>query len=266
MSFLKRLKPVSGSMVIDVDKTTLKDNANLSGAVIVNSNEAVDADEVKVDVIISEKYTEKLTRPVTEEKSVEVGGFKLPVKKKETRMEEYTEEKHREMHKETIRVAGPVKIKLGENRFPFSTRIPSLPPANPLSQVSLSLKSVMKVPKRPDMSYETYLPFQLEAQSGVREAGVVLDELFSNVGDVAEDVRSAMLGSGQTIRLHVKVESGGPFELLIQRPDGEILKTLHNISKEHEFEQAIPESGSYGFAFQSTGRPGAVRLKIYSKL
>lgn len=265
MSFLKRLKPISGSMVIEVDKTGLKDNVALSGTVVVNSKEEVNADEVKVDLVVSESYVEKFSRPVTEEKSLAVGGFKLPVKKKETRIEEFTEEKHRELHKETIRASGPVKIKVGENKFPFNTMIPSLTPANPLSQVSLSLKSVMSVPKRPDMSYETFLPFQLAAQRGVREAGVVFEELYTNVGEVAEDVRSVMLGRGQTVRLHVKVESGGPFELLILRPDGEILKTLGGISREHEFEQAISENGGYGFAFQSTGRTGAVRLKISLK-
>lgn len=98
MSFLRRLKPISGSMVVEVDKATLKDNGFLSGAVVVNSKEEVDADEVSIDIAVSESYIEKLSRPVTEEKSVEFGGFKLPVKKKETRMEEYTEEKCRELN------------------------------------------------------------------------------------------------------------------------------------------------------------------------
>jgi hypothetical protein len=40
------------------------------------------------------------------------------------------------------------------------------------------------------------------------DAKVILDELFTDVGEVAEDVRSAMLSRGQTVRLHVKVESG----------------------------------------------------------
>jgi hypothetical protein len=97
------------------------------------------------------------------------------------------------------------------------------------------------------------------------DAEVILDELFTDIGEVAEDVRSAMLRRGQTVRLHVKVESGGPFELLIQSPDDEIIKTFGDISREHEFEQKIPENGSYGFAFQSTGKPGAVRLKVSSK-
>jgi hypothetical protein len=96
-------------------------------------------------------------------------------------------------------------------------------------------------------------------------AEVILDELFTDVGEVAEDVRSAMLSRGQTVRLHVKVESGGPFEMLIQNPEDEIIKTFSGISREHEFEQKIPENGSYGFAFQSTGKPGTVRLKVSSK-
>jgi len=265
MSFFKRLKSISGSMVIEVDKTGLRDNVALSGTVIVNSREEVDADEVRVDIVVSERYTEKHSRPVTEEKSYEVGGFKLPVTKKETRMEEYTEEKSRELHKETIRASGPVKIEVGESKFPFNTRIPALTPANPLSQVSLSLKGVMAVSKRPDMTYETFFPLQLESQRGVREAGVVLDELFTDVGEVAEDLRVANLGGGQTVRLHVKVESGGPFELLIQDPDDNIINTFGGISTEHEFEQAIRKSGGYGFAFQSTGRPGTVRLKVSLK-
>ena len=35
----------------------------------------------------------------------------------------------------------------------------------------------------------------------------VLDELFTDIGEVAEDVRSVDLSRGQIIRLHVKVES-----------------------------------------------------------
>jgi len=92
-----------------------------------------------------------------------------------------------------------------------------------------------------------------------------LDELFSEVGEVAEDVRSVMLARGQTVRLHAKVESGGPFELLVLDPDGEILKTFSGISEEHEFELAISEDGSYGFSFQSVGKPGTVHLKVSSK-
>jgi hypothetical protein len=92
-----------------------------------------------------------------------------------------------------------------------------------------------------------------------------LDELFIEVGEVAEDVRSVMLARGQTVRLNAKVESGGPFELLVLDPDGEILKTFSGISKEHEFELAISENGSYGFSFQSVGKPGTVHLKVSSK-
>jgi hypothetical protein len=97
------------------------------------------------------------------------------------------------------------------------------------------------------------------------DAEAILDELFTDIGEVAEDVRSAMLRRGQTVRLHVKVESGGPFELLIQDPDDEIIKTFSGISREHEFELTIPKNGSYGFAFQSTGKLGTVRLKVSSK-
>lgn len=94
---------------------------------------------------------------------------------------------------------------------------------------------------------------------------LVLDELFTDIGEVAEDVRAVDLTRGQTIRLYVKVESGGPFELLVQDPDENIIKTFGGISRKHEFELAITKNGSYGFAFQSTGRPGAVRLKVSLK-
>jgi len=94
---------------------------------------------------------------------------------------------------------------------------------------------------------------------------VVLDELFTDVGEVAEDVRSADLIRGQTVRLHVNVESGGPFELLVLNPDDEIIKTFGGIFREHEFELTAPKNGSYGFAFQSAGKLGAVRLKVSPK-
>jgi hypothetical protein len=94
---------------------------------------------------------------------------------------------------------------------------------------------------------------------------VVLDELFTDVGEVAEDVRAVDLVRGQTVSLHVKVESGGPFELLVLDPNDEIMKTFSGISREHEFELTVPKNGGYGFAFQSTGKPGMVRLKVSSK-
>lgn len=260
MSFFKRLKPIGGSMVLEIDKAGLRDNAALSGSVVVNSKEEFTADELMVDLAISETYVEKFKRPVTREKSLEVGGFKLPVKKKETRMEEFTQEKERELHKETVRIAGPVNIKVGENRFPFNTKIPKLTPTTPTSQVSLSLKSFMKIPKRPDMSHETLLPFQLEAQAAVRRPGVILDEKFENV---SEEMRTVVLSSDQNVHIHVKVESGGPFDLTIGGPDEEVVKSENHISREAEFDLTVPKDGAY--VFHLLGETGTVRLEVSSK-
>ena len=91
----------------------------------------------------------------------------------------------------------------------------------------------------------------------------ILDETFSNVGEVAEDVRYAEFALGQAVRLRARVENGGPFELFLVDSEGEILQTFSGIWTEQEFQATIPEEGEYGFSFQSTGQPGNVRLTVY---
>src|SRR3990170_5612063 len=94
-------------------------------------------------------------------------------------------------------------------------------------------------------------------------APAILDEVFADVSDVAEDARWTSFADNQTVHILAKVESGGPFELLISDESGEVVEVLGGISSEHDFVRTMPEEGDYAFSFQNVGRPGTVRLRVY---
>ena len=93
--------------------------------------------------------------------------------------------------------------------------------------------------------------------------GLLMDEVFPDRGEVAEDPRYGSFPPGREIRLHAKVESGGPYQMLVIGPDAEVLKVFAGIAFENTFDFTVPEDGELGFDFESTGRPGTVRLQVY---
>jgi len=92
---------------------------------------------------------------------------------------------------------------------------------------------------------------------------LISEDEYADVGEVCEEVNGYELPGGRIVRLHAVVERGGPFELLLFDENDELFKTFGGIVTDSTFELTLPKARSFGFGFQSTGQPGAVRLQIY---
>lgn len=95
------------------------------------------------------------------------------------------------------------------------------------------------------------------------EVATLMDELYADVDDIAEDSRYFDFPPGWVIHLRAKVESGGPYELLVFDEEANLLRTFGGIVTESTFDYAVPEEGALGFDFQSTGASGTVRLRVF---
>lgn len=92
---------------------------------------------------------------------------------------------------------------------------------------------------------------------------MLIDEVLEDRTEIVQDPRYANLSAGQLIHIHVKVESGGPFEMWLVNSDAETVKVFKGIAVENTFDFTVSEDGELGFDFQSVGAPGAVRLQVY---
>ncbi len=92
---------------------------------------------------------------------------------------------------------------------------------------------------------------------------MIIDEVLPDREEICQDPRYGNFSKGQLIHLRAKVESGGPYDLWVIDDSQEILKVFKGIITDNTFEYVVPREGEFGFDFQSTGQPGAVRLQVY---
>ena len=90
---------------------------------------------------------------------------------------------------------------------------------------------------------------------------LIIDQLITDREEVVQDSRYGEFAEGQAIRLHVKIESGGPYVLWVIR-DGEQIKVFKGIVVENTFDYHVTGDGELGFDSQSVGAPGCVRLQV----
>jgi ribosomal protein L40E len=138
MGFFDRLNPINAKISVTLEKTTFMEGEPITGRVNLDSDEAVRADEIRLEVLVTEShYTTRTTY---------VNG----------RVSHNTVRETKVLHSEKVRVSGPLDIMKGQvEAFPFSFSTPPAWPSMPGGTIDRRLKGVVAVKGRPDKTGET---------------------------------------------------------------------------------------------------------------
>ncbi|MDI6814144.1 MAG: sporulation protein [Desulfitobacteriaceae bacterium] len=147
MRLFGRFNPINAKLSVQLDKSTFVEGEPVTGKLLLNSDEAVHADEMRVEVRITETYQTPVWR--------HVGG----------RVHQTTETRVNLLHSENVRVCGPFDVTKGHaEAFPFSVNLPPVRPTMPNGIIERKIKGVLAVKGRPDKTQEvrvsvTYAPY-----------------------------------------------------------------------------------------------------------
>jgi len=133
LGFFDRLNPINAKVSVLLDKPTFLEGETITGRFVLDSDEAVHADEIRVEIRITETYQAPAIRRV---------GYGVT----------QTIETHsKQLHAENVRISGPLDISKGfKDEFPFSFQVPSVRPTMPNGVIDRKIKGVVAVKGRPD--------------------------------------------------------------------------------------------------------------------
>lgn len=137
MRFFKRLDPINADLSVMLDKSTFLDGEPINGKLVLDSDEAVDADEIRVEIRVIETFqAPRLER---------MGGQVRQVMETQTK----------KLHSEDVKLSGPLEISKGyKGEFPFTVSIPPMAPTMPGGIINRKVKGVLAVKGRPDKTDE----------------------------------------------------------------------------------------------------------------
>jgi hypothetical protein len=135
--FFKRLDPINADLSVLLDKPMFNEGEALTGKLVLSSDEAVHADEIRLEVRVTETYE---TPTYTT-----IGNRVQPTVQRQTR----------ELYADDVDVSGPLDISKGyKGEFPFTTNV--IPPirATMGGLIDRKIKGVVAVKGRPDKTKE----------------------------------------------------------------------------------------------------------------
>ncbi len=158
MGFFDRLNPINGKLVIQLDKPSFLEGETISGRVKFDCDETVHADEIRLEIRVTESYTTYRT--------VWNNGRASQVSSRETKT----------LVSENSRISGALDLSKGsKEEFPFTISIPPTRPTEPNGVVERHLKGVVAVKGRPDKTHEIDVNV---AYGGVGGSQVVVKEVI----------------------------------------------------------------------------------------
>lgn len=137
MGFFDRLNPINAKVSVQFDKSAFAEGEQVTGNVFLDSDETVHADEIRLEVRVTETYQAPAWRST--------GG----------RTYQTMETHVNNLHSENVRVSGPFDVTKGmKESFPFSFNIPPVRPTMPNGIIERRVKGVVAVKGRPDKAQE----------------------------------------------------------------------------------------------------------------
>lgn len=137
MGLFGRLNPINAKVSVLLDKPSFLEGETITGRLVLDSDEAVHADEIRLEVRVTESYSTI--------KTVWRSG-----RPSQTTVRETTS-----LHSEDVRISGPLDITKGfKDEFPFSTNLPPVRPTMPNGVIDRRIKGVVAVKGRPDKAHE----------------------------------------------------------------------------------------------------------------
>lgn len=158
MRFFKRLDPINADVSLLLDKSTFLEGEPINGKLVLNSDEAVHADEIRLEIRVTETFHAPTFKSV--------GG----------QVRQTMETQTKELHAEDVKISGPLDISKGhKEEFPFTVSIPPMGPTMPGGTINRKIKGVVAVKGRPDKTEEIgvnismapYAPVAVQAPSQV---------------------------------------------------------------------------------------------------
>ena len=141
MSFFKKLLPMKAKVWLSLDKPSFAEGEPVVGKVNIDSNEYIQANEVRVEARVYEAYTETVW--------VNVGNQRV----------RQNQQRKNTLFSHDQRVSGPTDFGSGSRAFPFSVAIPAHRPTRGDGRIENSIKGVVAVKGRPDVTGETHIGF-----------------------------------------------------------------------------------------------------------
>ena len=142
MGFLDRFKAPKATISVSLDKQIFNLNEPMTGKLSVSSSEEFDADELRIELWVTEETTAR--------------GSVIIRAGAEDEEQTVTVKQEDNLHEEKITVAGRMRVTEGFNQqFPFSITVPSgVPPTYRGRNASNTwkMKGVIAVKSRPDVT------------------------------------------------------------------------------------------------------------------
>jgi len=129
LGFFGRLNPINVKVSVLLDKPTFLEGETITGRVVLNSDEAVHVDEIRLEIRVTESF---YTR-----KTVWSSGHASETTVRETNS----------LHSEDV-------TKGFKDEFPFSINLPPVRPTMPNGVIDREIKGVVAVKGRPDKTQE----------------------------------------------------------------------------------------------------------------
>ena len=137
MGFFDRINPINAKLTVQLDKPSFLEGETVTGRVKLDSDEAVRADEIRLEIRVTESYYTV--------KTVWRDGHPSQVTNRETKT----------LISEDVRICGALDIAKGyQDEFPFSISLPPTRPTMPNGVVERRIKGVVAVKGRPDKTHE----------------------------------------------------------------------------------------------------------------
>jgi sporulation-control protein spo0M len=135
--FFKRLDPINADFSVMLDKSTFLDGEPINGKLVLDSDEAVNADEIRLEIRVIETFQAPRYQSV--------GGQVRQVMETQTK----------KLHSEDVKISGPLGISKGyKGEFPFTVSIPPMAPTMAGGTINRKVKGVLAVKGRPDKTDE----------------------------------------------------------------------------------------------------------------
>lgn len=147
MGLFGRLNPINAKVSVMLDKPTFLEGETITGRLVLDSDEAVRADQIRLEIRVTESY---LTTGIVHTRH----GF-----------HHTTHRETKTLHTEDIRISGQLDIAKGyKDEFPFSISLPPARPTMPNGVIDRKIKGVVAVKGRPDKTHEitvnvSYAPY-----------------------------------------------------------------------------------------------------------
>ncbi|MEW6592819.1 MAG: sporulation protein [Candidatus Hadarchaeota archaeon] len=157
LGLFDRLNPINAKVSVQLDKSTFAEGEQITGNVFLDSDENVRADEIRLEVRVTETYQAPAWRYS--------GG----------RAYQTMETHVKNLHSEDVRVSGPFDVAKGmKESFPFSFNAPPVRPTMPNGIINRRIKGVVAVKGRPDKTQDASFNVALAPYGAAAPSGQVV--------------------------------------------------------------------------------------------